>query len=154
MARALVIGGLAAAFVAAGCAPPPPPRPAGTSADLGAWLDAHEAGPPARSASISRPVGIAATGPVTLREPPPPPVRPRRRGRVDVSFQKADMANAFQFLADAGRFNVVMEDGLSGTVSATMRGVDPYDALLALAEANGVEVHDDGQIVVLTRKKK
>jgi hypothetical protein len=45
-----------------------------------------------------------------------------------------------------------MGEGLTGQVSATLRGIDPYDALRAMAEANGVEVRYDGR-VVLVRKR-
>ena len=62
------------------------------------------------------------------------------------------MVQAFQFLADAGRFNLVTAEGLSGKVSATLRGVDPYDALVSLAEANGAMVQFDRQIVVVKKR--
>jgi hypothetical protein len=62
------------------------------------------------------------------------------------------MVSAFQVLADSGRFNLVMQEGLTGRVSATMRGVDPYDALVALAEANGAEVRYDGDVVVVKKR--
>ena len=45
-----------------------------------------------------------------------------------------------------------MQEGLSGQVSATLRGVDPFDALKAMAEANGVEVRWDGQVVVVKKR--
>jgi hypothetical protein len=62
------------------------------------------------------------------------------------------MANAFQFLADAGHFNLILEDGLNAPISATMRGVDPYDALVAIAHANGVEVRYEREVVVVTKR--
>jgi hypothetical protein len=90
--------------------------------------------------------------PVTLRPPVVEAPRPRRRGHIDVSFQRAEMVNAFQLLADAGHFNLVLQDGLAGHVSATLKGIDPYDALVALAEANGVAVRYEGDVVVVKRK--
>jgi hypothetical protein len=137
----------------AACAGSPPPRPAGSSADLGAWeSEGAEAAPLRRSSRLS--VAPAAIGAVTLKSAPAEQApRPRGRQRVDVNFNKADMVTAFQFLADAGHFNLVVQDGLSGQVSATIHGVDPYDALVALADANGVGVRYDGQIAVLTKKK-
>jgi hypothetical protein len=147
---------VAAAFgcIAVGCSTPPP-RPAATSADLGAWTSAPE-GAPARSSttlpSAATEATLVARGPVTLPTHAAPPARPGRRVRVDVSFQQADMVSAFQVLADSGRFNLVMQEGLNGKVSATMRGVDPYDALVALAEANGVNVHFEDGVVVVKRR--
>jgi type II secretory pathway component HofQ len=141
---------LAAALAVTGCASPSS-RPVTTSADLGAWLTAEETSP-ARSTVLSLTMTPAARGPVTLPERVAAPPRPRRGARIDVSFQQAAMGNAFQLLADAGRFNLVMQEGLTGRVSVTMRGVDPYDALVALAEANGVEVRREGDMVLVTRR--
>ncbi len=156
MVRRAALGFVIAALgcAALGCSAPPP-RPAAISADLPAWIDADE-GAPARTtttlqrASVGEP--LVARGSVTLPTHEASPPRPGRRARVDVSFQQADMASAFQTLADSGRFNLVLQEGLRGKVSATMRGVDPYDALVAIAEANGVEVrYQEG--VVMVRKR-
>jgi hypothetical protein len=152
---------VAAALIgAAGCAedaPRPPARSGGLDAALDAWVSAEGGGgTPARSTALSTPAPAqrapAFTGPTTIREVSSAPARPRRGPRVDVSFQGADMANAFQFLADAGRFNLVMQEGLTGRVSATLRGVDAYEALVSLAEANGATVAFDGQIVVVKKR--
>jgi hypothetical protein len=104
-----------------------------------------------RDEPAARPV-VDRWGSRTLAAVVAEPPRPRRRGRVDVSFQKSDMASAFQLLADAGRFNLVMAEGLTGQVSATLRGIDPYDALKAVAEANGVEVRYEGDVVVVKKR--
>ncbi len=64
----------------------------------------------------------------------------------------AEMASAFRLLADAGGFNLVIQEGLSAKVSATMHGVDPYDALLVLARANGAEVRYEQDVVVVTKR--
>lgn len=132
----------------AACASPPRPRPA--SPDLGAWVGAASDAP--RAPSRAALVAPAAQVPRTLAAPPPVPSRPRPRAPVDVSFQQADMVSAFQFLADAGRFNLVMEDGLGGKVSARLRGVDPYDALLTIAGAHGAVVRYENEIVVVRRR--
>jgi hypothetical protein len=154
---------LVAPLLALGCASRPPPPPPPPSADLEAWTDAAEDHGPARSMTLPR-------AKKSIPEPPPPgasgerwasrtisergaePTRPRRRPLVDVSFQRSDMASAFQLLADAGGFNLVMAGGLAGQVSATLRRIDPFDALKAVAEANGVEVRYEGQVVVLKKR--
>src|SRR4051812_9423347 len=142
---------MACALLAVGCAEAPPRAraPASSSADLGAWISASEDEGQARVSTLSGAPSpsLAAAGPATIREHVHEPPRPRRGKHVDVSFQGADMVSAFQFLADAGRFNLVMQDGMTGQVSASMRSVDPYDALLALAHANGIEVRLEGDIV-------
>jgi hypothetical protein len=92
----------------------------------------------------------AAPNPGALRAP----ARPRlgRVRRVDVRFQGADIHQALHFLAEAGRFNVVVESTLSGQVSARLRDVDPYDALLAVAEANGAVARWERNVVIVRRR--
>jgi hypothetical protein len=152
-------GPIVSMLLAAGCAPAEAPRPparsAGLDAALDAWVgEAGVEGAPARSTTLfgSPPRAPAFSEPTTLRDPPAAPSRPRRGARVDVSFHGADMVNAFQFLADAGRFNLVMQDGLTGRVSATLHGVDAYDALVSIAEANGATVSCEGQVVVVKKR--
>jgi type IV pilus assembly protein PilQ len=146
---------LIASLVALGCAARTPP-PRTSSADLDAWTSA-EAAAPLRSATTLRPASIPESPPdrwrsqtiaAVITEPP----RPRRGARVDVSFHRSDMTSAFQLLADVGRFNLVMAEGLTGQVSATLRGIDPYDALKAVAEANGVEARYEGGVVVVKKR--
>lgn len=152
---------LGAALLASACSSQAaPPRAASGSADLEAWLDRTEDRGPARSTTLRGPIAMPEAeapprswGTRTIHARVAEPPRPRRRAPVDVSFHRSDMANAFQFLADAGRFNLVMQDGLTGQVSATLHGVDPYDALKAMAEANGVDVRYDGQVVVVAKKR-
>jgi hypothetical protein len=143
---------LFSALLLAGCASPPP-RPAASEADLSAWVAAEETAPARSRVLLRGPVPAPfSMEPVTLRTHAAEVPRPRRRGHIDVSFQRAEMVSAFQLLADAGRFNLVMQDGLSGHVSATLKGIDPYDALVALAEANGVAVRYEGDVVVVKKK--
>jgi hypothetical protein len=161
--RLLASAAILASGLVSGCAeaPAPKPRSAPLSADLAEWV-----GPaPAPADASTRRMEPSGRSVVALREDPgeryatrrivPPreaPPRPRRHGRVNVSFQGADMVQALQFLADAGGFNLVMSEGLTGKVSATLRGVDPYDALVSLAEANGAKVVFDKRIVVVSKR--
>ena len=101
-------------------------------------------------ARILGPVDTAGPIRIAPRETEPP--RPRRAHRIDISFQRADLVHAFQFLAEAGQFNLVLESGLTGQVSATLRDVEPYDALVALAEANGAKVEYEARIVSVRRR--
>jgi hypothetical protein len=143
---------LPSALLLAGCASPPPARsaPAGTSADLAAWVSAEETAPGRGTVILPGRAPIAE--PVTLKTPVAVAPRPRRQAHIDVNFQSAEIVNAFQLLADTGRFNLVMQDGLGGHVSATLKGIDPYDALVALAEANGITVRYEDDIVVVKKK--
>ncbi len=111
------------------------------------WIDDDR--DDARSRAPSR--TLFEQPPVVVREQASPvsPSRPPRVGLVDLDIQRADLANAARLLADAGRFNVVVEEGLSGSVTAQLRRVDPYQALVALAETHGaIVVYEDGIVLV------
>ncbi len=142
----------ALALLLGGCAAPerePPRSGRGTSASVSDWVSREDA--PARS--TSRSMSFYETK-QTLALPAPAQdwaPRPGRGRKVDVDFAEADLPNAMQFLADAGGFNLVLEEGLTGRVSARLHGVEPYDALVALAEAHGAEVSYERRIVVVRR---
>ncbi|MBW2528132.1 MAG: hypothetical protein JRI23_28390 [Deltaproteobacteria bacterium] len=83
----------------------------------------------------------------------PLPARPRRVGRRDVRFEGATLENAFRLLADAGRFDLVLDGDFGQAVSQVLRNVEPYDALLALAEAHGAWVSCRGTVVTVSQRQ-
>lgn len=147
----------AALLVMTGCAAPErrapasPASPGDASATLGEWVSAAPAAA-AASAPQSRKLSALAGGTVHIDPPPAPPARPRLAKRVALELQRADLVNALQLLADAGQFNLVLESGLSGQVSASLLDVEPYEALLALAAANGATVEYENRIVVVRKR--
>jgi hypothetical protein len=142
----------AALLSAAGCGAAagggPAPAPAGEMAG-GGWIGA----PPDRPAAA--PVRtLAAEGPRTIGAPAPrpEPSRPPRRGRLNVSLSDADLPNALRLLAEAGGFSLVVESDVAGSVSTELEGVDPYDALVTIAGANGADVRYEGGVVIVRRR--
>ena len=140
---------------AAGCATPERAAPAtphdasaSASASIGDWISAAPATAEPRSVKL----GALTGGTVHIEPPPAPPARPRASRRVALALQHADLSNAMQLLADAGHFNLVLESGLSGQVSASLVDVEPYEALVALADANGARVEYENRIVVVRRR--
>jgi hypothetical protein len=121
--------------------------------DGGRWTEPADAAPSLgpESGAVSRTLFRESSIVIGERAPPPAPTRPRARGRVDVSLRHADLENAARFLADAGKFNVVVESGLTGSVTAVLKGVDPYDALVTIAETNGAVVTYERGIVMVRR---
>lgn len=143
-----------------GCAASPQePRARSASAptpltDGGYWVSAEKA--PASALRPESKTLWAHTGSILVGDPAPPPApsRPKAHQRVEVSFHRADLENALRFLADSGRFNLVVESGLTGSVTAQLRGVDAYDALVTIAEANGASVRYDRGIVMVRKVTK
>ncbi len=139
----------------AGCAPPraeaPPPwvsdddPPAVQASD-----DAYLADPP-RARIMHAPLPPESrweTQTIATQEPAPP--RPVRVGRRDIRLHNARLDNALRMLAQAGRFNLVVKGDLAAPVTVDLARVEPYDALLAIAEAHGVRVQYRDDIVVVT----
>lgn len=152
---AVVVVGSMLAWGCGGAAPArraAPALPAQSSPAASAAEDTWISRPEPRAELASRALRAGQSIVVGDPAPPPEPARPARRGRVRVSFHQADLENALSFLADAGRFNLVVESGLAGSVSATLRDVDPYDALVTIAQANGAEVQYERRIVVVRRR--
>lgn len=86
-------------------------------------------------------------------ERPPRESRPPRARRVDVSFHRAGLANALRFLSDRAGFSLVIDGAMDGEVTLDLRRVDPYDALVAIAEAHGAEVTTrDSMVIVRARR--
>lgn len=124
------------------------PRAASPTPLTDTWVSAPREGvsaPPSRTLAQHQTILIGDPA------PPPAPSRPRSRGKVEVSFHRADLENALRFLADSGRFNLVVESGLAGSVTAQLRGVDAYDALVTIAEANGASVRYERGIVMVRK---
>lgn len=83
---------------------------------------------------------------------PPLRIRPRRVGRRDVRFEGAPLGNALRLLAETGRFDLVLDGDFSQPISQVLRNVEPYDALLVLAEAHGAQVTCRATVVTVTAR--
>ena len=142
-----------AALSACGGTRASPSGPGATSAAKGppAGREKPRLAPPVREArTLSAPAHksfavrrLSAAGPAVDERP----LGTRRR--VDVSFRGASLANALSFLANAGRFSLVADGPLTGTVDADLRNVVPYEALVALARAHGAQVQRRGRVVIV-----
>lgn len=102
------------------------------------------------SVTFDAPQDRFATQTIGSAEPPPPP-RPRRVGKRDIQLYGARLDNALRMLAREGRFNLVVQGDLADSVTLELRGVEPYDAALALAEANHLRLSYENGIVIAGR---
>lgn len=66
--------------------------------------------------------------------------RPKSKAHIDVELKSANLADALRFLASAGGFNLVTDENLGAPVTVDLHDVDPYDALVVIAESQGLEV--------------
>ncbi len=82
-------------------------------------------------------------------EPAAAAPRPRRAKKVSVELARAPFADAARMLADAGRFDLVLEAPSATEVTVSLRDIDPYDALVLIAEAKGLSVRTTRGVVVV-----
>jgi len=89
----------------------------------------------------------AAGGPSVSRDVA---ARPAPRRRIDVHLRAAEFHNALRLFADTGGFDLVIEDSVGGTVNLELEAVDPFDALVMVAEAKGAAVCVRGSTVIVS----
>jgi hypothetical protein len=76
--------------------------------------------------------------------------RPGQGRRVDIALRGASLQDALRFFADAGHFSLVVEGSLGGVVDVELVDVDPYEALVLVAQAKGASVSVQAGTVVVT----
>lgn len=151
-------------MAAAGCSPTSAPVPAAQPEVLPASVSApaETEGVQALYGSDGRPLTDAPVTVMPLREDvtrvPTQRERgfvglgmahPPRVGRRDVEIRGARLDNALRMLAEHGRFNLVLPSTLAEPVHLRLRGVEPYDALRAVARSHGLEVVYVGEVVTV-----
>jgi hypothetical protein len=79
--------------------------------------------------------------------------RPKRTKKVDIDLVRAPFDETARLLSDSGRFNVVVEAPSATPVTVHLKAIEPYDALVILAEARGLSVSYRRGVVVVTGAK-
>jgi hypothetical protein len=103
----------------------------------------------------------------TLAAPPPAPAparitepvtlgtadvsrAPRVRGRpVDLDLRDADIRDVCRLLADVGHTNIVVADGVTGSITLRMRRVPWDQALDVILRAKGYRAERDGDVILV-----
>ncbi len=75
--------------------------------------------------------------------------RPPRVKPVDIEVVRANFEEVARLLSDVGRFNVVVQATSAAPVTARLKRVEPFDALLVLAETRGLSVRFSSGIVII-----
>lgn len=76
--------------------------------------------------------------------------RPRPGRLVTVELKRAPFEEAARLLADAGRFNLVVEAPSATDVTASLHQIEPFDALCAIAEVRGLKVRYERGVVMVS----
>jgi type IV pilus assembly protein PilQ len=79
--------------------------------------------------------------------------RPRYTGRrIDVDLKDADVANVCRLIADVGNVNIVLGDGVQGSVTLTMHRVPWDQALESVLRAKGLRAEREGNVILVFAK--
>ena len=74
-----------------------------------------------------------------------------RGATVDLDVKNADLHDLFRLLADAGRVNIVISDGVTGKTTLRLRRV-PWDQVVCtVAATHRLEVAVNGNVVLVHR---
>lgn len=80
---------------------------------------------------------------------------PRFRGAtVDLDLKGAELANVFRLLADVGHVNIVVAGEVTGTVTLRLRHVPWDQALDVIVRAKDLVVEHDGNVILITPRKR
>jgi len=67
--------------------------------------------------------------------------------RINVEFQDADLRQVLRTFAELGRINIIVEQGVSGRVTATFRSTTWQEALAQVLRSQGLEAERDGNVI-------
>lgn len=136
------------------CAPPPQAPEVRSVAEMDAALGSWPPPLPEAHPPLARvPEKALASGRERARDPGRTAPPPRRSGRrVDVALNHAALDAALQMLATEAGVGLVLPDPLGATVSVSLRRVDPLEALVTLAEAQGLQVERQEQVFIVRRR--
>jgi len=127
--RDFLEGARAGAALNAAMQPAPTPAPAATPQPT---MEHSEALPP--------PEAIAA----------PPPAKIRRDAsddRLTINVQNSDIREVLELLSHQGGLNILASKGVTGTVTASLSGVDIETALAAILKSTGYVARREGSII-------
>lgn len=72
----------------------------------------------------------------------------------DISFRQASLREVLQFLAWIADLNIIMPQGLDGTVDVSFRSVQIEDALNAIIRSNALEYAIEGNVVRIAKSEQ
>jgi type II secretory pathway component HofQ len=154
MRVSMVVVGISCACAIAGCGGAEPTR--SSSASIADWTSGEDEDTRPRSRTID---GRDERATPSADERPPSrtlggsSARDRgvvRRGAlVDVGFDGAELREVMRLLAEVAGVDVIVEDGVSGTVTIDLRDVRPLDAMGAIAEAHGATLELSGRMAIV-----
>ena len=67
--------------------------------------------------------------------------------RINVEFQDVDIHEVMRTFAELGRVNIIVQSGVSGRVTATLRSTTWQSALEQILRSQGLKAERDGNVI-------
>ena len=124
----------------------------------GRWLGVAAAGAAAWVGAAAQPAPAQPAGAETVAPPaadPAPPAAPPAAGptagpkRISVNLQNVQVRAALQLVADFAGVNLVVGEGVDGTVAVRLRDIPWEEALDVLLTSNGLGSRRTGNILIV-----
>jgi type II secretory pathway component HofQ len=132
---------LTAAIVLVSCAPANVEAPSRGPVDVPSWAEGPERAPESKS------VAPVATQTVSLGTDAKSPAF--RGKRIDLDLVAADLPNVCRLIGELAGVNVVVSDGVAGSVTVKMKNVPWEDALDAILLSKGYVKERVGNVIVV-----
>jgi type IV pilus assembly protein PilQ len=105
---------------------------------------------PCDATATSGPSGPALSRFDTRRIGSDEPAPRRYTGRrVNLDLKNADLQEAFRLLADVGKVNIVVDGGVTGTITVKLEQVPWDQALEVIARSKSLAVERDGNVILV-----
>jgi len=92
------------------------------------------------------PISLGTDTPATA-----PGAKPAKK--IDLDLVSADIANTCRLIGDLAGVNIVVGDGVTGTITLRMRGVPWDQALEAICLAKGYHTERVGNVIIVRAAK-
>ena len=73
--------------------------------------------------------------------------------KYDVEFRQAPLRDALQFLSWIGGTNIIIPEGVTGTVTVSFRNISVSEAITSIVKANNLEFTVEGEIIRIGSKE-
>lgn len=99
---------------------------------------------------FAQPSGVD-TGTVN-RVAPTATMGPEAEVRYDIEFRQSALRDALQFLSWIGQTNIIIPEGVTGTVTVSFRNISIREAITSIVKANALEFTVEGDIIRIGAK--
>ena len=131
------------AIVLAGCASSteaPPPHAGDVTVPT--WAEGN---------SKPKSITLATAAPTTTSLGNDEPKRPAKGKKIDLDVVGADLGNVCRLIGELAGVNIVVADGVTGTVTIKMKSVPWNEALDAILMSKGYHAEQVGSVIVVTK---